>query len=73
MFRAHGSTINDELAKEELNLLAKLIGTSDASQSNEAFRINLFDNVMTEEVEKRLDIILNMFVNCKKINYHWFF
>ncbi len=31
------------LAKEELNLLAKLIGSSESSSSRDTFKLNLFD------------------------------
>ena len=41
-----------KLAKDELNLLAKLIGTAD-TQNQETFRINLFDPYFEDdEAEK---------------------
>ena len=38
-----------DLAKEELNLLAKLIGTETNVKNRETFRLNLFDNDITED------------------------
>ena len=38
-----------DLAKEELNLLAKLIGTETNVRNRETFRLNLFDNDTAEE------------------------
>ena len=40
---------NEELAKEELNLLAKLIGTETNVRSRETFRLNLFETDTVEE------------------------
>ena len=42
------SGVSGKLAREELNLLAKLIGTAEV-QSQETFRINLFDPDMGAE------------------------
>ena len=40
---------NEGLAKEELNLLAKLIGTETNVRSRETFRLNLFETDTVEE------------------------
>ena len=41
-----------ELAREELNLLAKLIGTETDLKRRETFRLNLFDGEIGEEEEE---------------------
>ena len=40
-----------ELAREELNLLAKLIGTETDARRRDTFRLNLFDGDLVEEEE----------------------
>ena len=49
---------NGDLAKEELNLLAKLIGTETNVKNRETFRLNLFDTETTEEEFKTEDKIV---------------
>ena len=44
--------VGGELAREELNLLAKLIGTETDLKRRETFRLNLFDGETGEEEEE---------------------
>ena len=41
----------EELAREELNLLAKLIGTETDARRRDTFRLNLFDGDLGDEEE----------------------